>query len=227
MGSRTLGLTALPALLVFVSAGCHSPQVTVTGSAATEQLLLTQAWDRALESVNFSPLIGRKVYLDASNINSSKNGWMTYRIREAMSRQGVLLQAKPEDAELIVEAGAGVYGSDAETNYIGIPSSTFVGATTAMPSVSSGTGTIGQCVDQYGAATLAMFAYERDSRKFVWESGTIGAGSCSHVMYLPLLPAFRRGTIATPAQIMGKCGSPLSRLPMPRHFLSRKAGHCQ
>ena len=87
----------------------------------TEQLLLTNAWDSALAKVDFRPLTGVPVYLDTTNVAAVDQGWVVSSLHQAMLTQGVLLRTKPEQAQWIVEARVGAYGTDAY-NVAGGPS---------------------------------------------------------------------------------------------------------
>lgn len=204
--------------------GCRSFQVTVTGSSATEQLLLVQAWDAALQMIDFQPLSGKKVFFDESNLKGNNKGnnagWQIYRLRETMCRNGLLLQAKPEDADVIIEGGVAVYGSDATTTQYGLSGVTNMTALAGFPKVGNSSAPLAQCIDHYGAARVALFAFDRRSRKLLWESGDLDGGSCTHIMSAPLLPPRRTGTIATPAQLMGpscrKVSPSWSGLPLRR-----------
>src|ERR1700709_1096616 len=89
--------------LLLVASGCGSVKVTGTVRTGTEQLLLTNAWDSALQKVDFRPLTGVPVFLDISNVTAVDQGWVVSSIRQAMLAQGVLLRAKPEQAQWIVE----------------------------------------------------------------------------------------------------------------------------
>jgi len=134
MNSRLYSLVMLFGVAV---TGCRSFQVTVTGSSATEQLLLAQAWDEALHRVDFRPLSGMKVFFDESNIKGNNAGWQIYRLRQTMCHNGLLLQAKPEDADVVIEAGVAVYGSDATTTLFGLSGISNITALPGIPNVGS------------------------------------------------------------------------------------------
>src|SRR6516165_758891 len=74
--------------------GCGTVRTTDTTRSATEQLLLTNAWDTALQKVDFRPLAGVPVFLDTANVSAVDQGWVVSSLREAMLSQGVLLRQK-------------------------------------------------------------------------------------------------------------------------------------
>src|ERR1700727_2270185 len=104
--SRALAGFAATLLLVSAS-GCGTTKVTGTARTGTEQLLLTNAWDKALMKVDFRPLTGVPVFLDTANVTAVDQGWVVSSLREAMLTQGVLIREKREQAQFIVEARVG------------------------------------------------------------------------------------------------------------------------
>src|SRR3954453_15214278 len=95
-----------------------------TVRTGTEQLLLTNAWDSALQKVDFRPLAGVPVYVDTTNASAVDQGWVVSSLRQALLTQGALLRANPEQAQWIVEARVGAYGTDAYNAMVGIPQTT-------------------------------------------------------------------------------------------------------
>ena len=86
------------------AAGCTSVTVTGTPRTGTEQLLLTGTWDDAIYHVDFSPMAGRRTFLDATYVTVVDKDWIISSIRRSMLEQGVLLENNKDKAEVIVEA---------------------------------------------------------------------------------------------------------------------------
>jgi hypothetical protein len=178
--------------------GCGSIRVTDTPRSATEQLLLTQSWDRAIGVVDFRPLVGPPVYLDTANLSGPDKGWMVYRIRESMARQGVILVDEQDDAVCVVEAGAAVYATDTNSHLIGMPSNNLAGLAAGAQGITLPEVALAKKTEQYGVTRLAMFARDLPTGKIVWESGTIDADAFlknSSVLGVPM----RSGTIEHPS----------------------------
>ena len=159
-------------LLVFLG-GCGTTRTTDTTRTGTEQLLLTNAWDKALMRVDFRSLTGVPVFLDTTNITAVDQGWVVSSLREAMLTQGVLIREKREQAQFIVEARVGAYGTDGDSFLVGISQTTIPATVTGIP-----TGTIPELPlvkrsRQTAVAKLAIFAYDRTSGQLVWSSGTL------------------------------------------------------
>src|SRR5438132_711833 len=179
--ARRQGPAAL--LLVLFSAavaeapGCGTVKTSGTTRTGTEQLLLTSAWDSALQKVDFRPLAGVPVYLDTTNVTAVDQGWVVSSLRQALLSQGVLLRQKAEQAQWVVEARVGAYGTDENSLLVGVPQTIVPPTLTGVP-----TGAIPELPllkksDQRGVAKLALFAYDRASGRLVWNSGTMLAVS--------------------------------------------------
>jgi hypothetical protein len=174
--------------------------------------LLTNAWDSALQKVDFRPLTGVPVYLDTSNVNAVDQGWVVSSLRQALLTQGVLLRSKPEQAQWIVEARVGAYGTDAYNWLIGIPQTTIPATVTGIPS-----GTIPEIAliknnHQQGVAKLALFAFDRASGQIVWNSGTMLAVASAKDLFVGPIGPIQSGSIrGTPSLAGVRLPNPLDR----------------
>jgi hypothetical protein len=194
---------ALAVLLLFVT-GCGTVRTTGTARTATEQLLLTNAWDSALQKVDFRPLTGVPVYLDTSNMNAPiDQGWMVSSIRQAMLQQGVLLRAKPEQAQWIVEARVGAYGTNDYGLLVGIPQTTIPGTLAGLPQGTIPELAVAKRSEQQAIAKMALFAYDRSSGQIVWNSGTMLETSTAKDVYVGGLGPIQSGTIHGGTEFIG------------------------
>jgi hypothetical protein len=197
---------ALPtALALMLAGGCGSTKMTGTARTGTEQLLLTDAWDKALGRVDFRPLVGVPVYLDTANITAVDQGWVVSSLRQALLAQGVLLRAKPEQAQWIVEARVGAYGTDDHNFLIGVPSVSVPGGIPGvpLPAVKVPEISLMKKTDQQAVAKLALFAYDRASGQIVWNSGTALATSNAKDVYIGGLGPIQSGTIRGGTEFVG------------------------
>ncbi|MHC5538825.1 DUF6655 family protein [Singulisphaera rosea] len=170
--ARTTGMIVLG--LTTALSGCTNVAVKMTGSsrAGAEQLLMTGTFDRAIACLDFRPLAGQRVFLDTSQLNATDSGWIIFSLRREMAKQGLLLESEKKEAQTIVEAAVGAYGTDEVDCQITVPS---LVAPTLLPSASSGlnTGALVRKNRQDAVVKLALFAYNAKSRSLVWDSGTI------------------------------------------------------
>src|SRR5262249_16054320 len=153
--------------------------------------------------VDFRPLTGVPVYLDIAYVSAVDQGWVVSSIRQAMLAQGVLLRAKPEQAQWIVEARVGAYGTDSDSLLVGIPPTTLPPPLTGVP-----TGTIPEIPlikrsRQQGVAKLALFAYDRASGQIVWNSGTSLATANAKDVYVGGVGPIQSGSIRGDTEFAG------------------------
>jgi hypothetical protein len=166
----------LGALALAICCGCTSVKVTGTARTGTEQLLLTGTWDGALYNVDFSPLEGSRVFLDAERVTIVDKDWVISSIRRTMAEQGVLLENSKDKAQVIVEAAFGAYGTDQRDCKTGLPGVGVSPTLTGPAITSNGTATsltFSETNQQDAVIKAAMFAYEAKTGKLVWESGPI------------------------------------------------------
>lgn len=205
----TIANRTRPQVLVFAAVGlvavcgCGTVKTSGTARTGTEQLLLTNAWDTALQKVDFRPLTGVPVYLDTKNVTAVDQGWVVSSLRQAMLTQGVLLREKPEQSQWIVEARVGAYGTDDYSWLLGIPQTSVPPTITGMPSGTVPEMPVIKKSDQWGVAKLALFAYDRSSGQFVWSSGTMLATSNSKDVYIGGFGPIQSGTIRGGSKVMG------------------------
>jgi hypothetical protein len=168
---------ALASLALALVSGCTT--VTVTGSprTGTEQLLLTGTFDDALYHVDFSPLAGSKVFLDAQYVTVADKDWVISSIRRTMAEQGVLLENNKEKANVIVEASFGAYGTDQRTRTAGLPGISLSPSLTTGAAISSSGSSnalnFSQTNQQDAVIKARLFAYEVKTGRLLWETAPI------------------------------------------------------
>lgn len=183
--------------------GCGSTKLTGTARTGTEQLLLTSAWDKALQRVDFRPLTGVPVFLDTANVTAVDQGWIVSSLRQALLAQGVLLRPKAEQAQWIVEARVGAYGTDEYNFLIGVPEVAVPQTLTGVPAGAIPEIPIMKKTDQKAFAKLALFAYDRASGQIVWDSGTMMATANAKDVYIGGLGPIQSGTIRGGTEFIG------------------------
>jgi hypothetical protein len=149
---------------------------------ATEQLVISDAVDRAVATIDFSPLSGRKVFFDTQyldGVNLGTNGNVKYvvsSLRQQMAAYDCRLQEKIDTADYVVEARVGVLANDGHEVTYGIPgnaalgtASIMMGAPVAIPALPELS--LGRRNHHAGTAKIGVFAYDRQSREPVWQAG--------------------------------------------------------
>src|SRR5438045_5383026 len=99
------------ALLVQLAAACALlPGCGINKSRlATEQLVISDAVDKTVATIDFSPLSGKKVYFDTQyldGVNMGPNGNVKYvvsSLRQQMMAYDLRLQEKSDTADFVIE----------------------------------------------------------------------------------------------------------------------------
>jgi len=143
----------LAVCLAAMTAGCVSERRSDTPRTGVEQLLLSTAADRATALWDFTPLRGRKVFVDPALLESTDKNYVLHMVRTELLRDGVNLVAKADEAEIIAEPASGGMGTDGSEFLLGLP---------AIPLVIMGNGfttpelALYKASSQYGAAKLSI-----------------------------------------------------------------------
>jgi hypothetical protein len=174
------GCFLLAAALTSLMVGCGINKSRL----ATEQLVVSEAVDKAVATIDFSALSGKKVYFDTQyldGINMGPNGNVKYVIsslRQQMMAYDLRLQEKPDTADYVVEGRIGVLANDGYEVTYGIPGNAAAASATillptpvpvpapGMPELS-----LGRRNHQAGTAKVGLFAYDRVTREPVWQAG--------------------------------------------------------
>jgi hypothetical protein len=179
---------------------------------ATEQLILSDAVDRSIRNIDFSPLSGRDCYLDTKYIKATKSPtfvnseYLTSSIRNQILAAGCRLVDDLKDAELIIEPRVGTLGADMHEVTYGIPSNNVLsqaasvavattGAAPAAPIAAIPEISVARREDQTAAAKVAVFAFDAETNRPVWQSGMSVANSNARDWWVFGVGPFQNGTI--------------------------------
>lgn len=190
--------------LLACAGGCG----TTREKLATEQLLMSDAVDRAVASIDFRPLRGEKIYLDTTYVRQIKGtafvnaDYIISSLRQQMVLAGCLLQENREEADFIAEARVGVLGTDAHDVNYGLPGSQGISAAASL--VAGGTPlpsfpevSFARKTDDTAASKIAVFAYHRETREPIWQSGVAVARSSARANWILGAGPFQSGSIYT------------------------------
>lgn len=198
--NRLVWLLLFSAMLLLT--GCGK---TIRNSA-TEQLILSDSVDRAIRSIDFSPLSGRACFLDTQFVNSAKPttfvnaDYVLSSVRNQLAAAGGILVDSKKDAEVVVEPRLGVLGANENEVTYGIPSSNAISQAAAIMPTAPPVPTIPEISlarknFQMAATKLAVFAYDAKSGAPVWQSGVATARSNARDTWLFGVGPFQSGTI--------------------------------
>ncbi len=195
-GSVVVGFVACTVLLCAL-AGCGTTRTSNTLRTATEQLLISDAIDRAVQSIDFSPLAGKKVFFDERHLyDVVDDSYLISSLRQHLLANGCILKDDREKATFVVEPRAGAIGTDNHDLLFGVPATNVPQFTllAALPPVIPEI-PIAKRRNQRGVAKIAVFAYRRESGEPAWQSGIVSSESTSNDIWVLGAGPFKRGTI--------------------------------
>lgn len=194
-------ITVLAVALPLIAAGCGSTKL----QEATEQLVLSSAVDRSVAMIDFRPLAGQRVFLDTEYLKNTKSpsfvnaDYVTSSLRQQIMAAGCMLQDTKEEADLIIEARLGTLGADDHRVTYGIPEnnglSTAASLLVQTPTPSVPEIALARRDAREGAAKIAAFAYERESKVPVWQSGISQSIATSRNTWVLGVGPFQGGSI--------------------------------
>ena len=225
MRPNTLRLAVLVWLLcaaTLLLSGCG----TTRSFSATDQLLMSDAVDATVSKIDFSPLSGKKVFLDTTYMKMLKapnnlldSDYVISSIRQGMIAEDVLLVDSKDEAELIAEARLGTMGLDGHNVTYGVPASSALSGAGALAGASVPTIpelSIGRREAKLGAAKVAVFAYVKNSHEPYWQSGIARSTSTSRDTWFLGIGPWQAGTIYEGTRFAGDRTSRVWGMPQNR-----------
>jgi hypothetical protein len=203
---KAIGVSLLLCLLI----GCG----TTKARRATEQVLMSDAVDRAVSALDFRPLSGQHVFLDTTYAKDLKSetfvnaNYIISSVRQQMLGAGCRLEETQETADFVAELRIGALGTDSHELVYGIPANNALNSAASLvpsapaipviPEIS-----VARKSDETAAAKIAVFAYDKKTRRPVWQSGIAQAHSTSKDTWLFGAGPFKTGTIHDGTELAG------------------------
>lgn len=192
------------------TAGCG----TTREYQATEQLVVSDAVDESVSKIDFRPLSGRRVYLDTSYLRHVKGSgfvnaeYVTSALRQQIVGAGCLIQDSSNDAELIIEARLGTLGMDDHRVTFGIPENNGLASAVQLIPGSPRVPTIPEIAfakreAREAAAKVVAFAYDRESRAPVWQSGVGRSVATARDTWVMGIGPFQGGSVREGTKLAG------------------------
>ncbi len=199
------------AILLLTIAGCGTSKWTDTGRSATEQLLISDAMDRAVSDLDFRALAGKTVWVDSTALKKVTDyEYLVSCLRQHMLASACIVKDEKAAADYIMEVRAGAVGTDRNDLLYGVPA-------VSVPTVVSAAGVPSQIpeipiikkTDQRAVVKLSLFAYNQKTGRPVWQSGAVPEESSAKAVWVLGAGPFQRGTIYDGMEFAG------SKLDMP------------
>ena len=181
----------------------------------TDQLLLSDSVDRAIDQLDLSPLAGRTVYLDTTYMQTFKGAnvfinsdYIISALRQKLTTTGCLIQVTRLEADYVIEGRVGALGTDSMEVTYGIPSSNGLGtaasalggvpAVPVIPEIS-----VGKRNGVKGISKIVVFAYHRETSIPVWQSGSAVARSDARDSWFLGIGPLTRGSVYNGTMLAG------------------------
>jgi hypothetical protein len=189
---------------------------TTRSQEATDQLTLSSAVDNSIAAIDFRPMTGQKVFFDDTYIKGVKSptfvnaDYVISSLRQQIMAAGCLLQEKADTADIIIEGRIGTLGADDHRVTYGIPENNVLGvAATLMAPVPARAPTVPEIAvarrdAREGAAKVAAFAYHRETRQPLWQSGISKSIATSQNTWVLGVGPFQSGSIRDSSQLARK-----------------------
>jgi hypothetical protein len=200
----------LLSLHLWFFAGCGS----TLARNGNEQLLLSDAVDMAVAQLDFSQLTGQRVFLDSSYLQTIKGEgfvnapYIISSLRQQLTASHCLLQDNRDEADIIVEPRVGALGANGHEIIYGLPRNNLLNSAAdilpntprlpAVPEIS-----LARVDAHSGIAKVMVFAYERETREPIWQSGVARAESTSRSSWIMGAGPFQKGTVHNGTRFAG------------------------
>lgn len=187
--ARTFRSLCIPLLATLLVGGCASTKTSNTPRTGIEQLLISNAVDESLNSIDFQPFYGKKVYVDEKYMDCIDKNYIVSSIRHRALRSGARLTTKAEDADIVLEPRSGGVGTDSSESFVGIPEITLPGMLT-LPEVRLATKS-----NQTGVAKIGLVAYDAKTMEVLGDGGVSLANSSDSNWYIFGIGPYRDGSL--------------------------------
>jgi hypothetical protein len=188
MQRQLLQFVAVTMLLASALAmGCGTTRSTDTVRTASEQMLISNAIDKAVQSIDLKTLAGQSVFLDDSRLGEVVDrNYLISTLRQHLLAHGCRLRDQKDQADFVVEARAGTVGTDRNDLLFGIPSTNVpqIMPVQPVPAAVIPEIPIAKRRDQKGIVKLAVFAYHRETGTPVWQSGLVHQESSANDVWI-------------------------------------------
>jgi len=202
--------------------GCGTTKWTDTRRTATEQLLISDAMERAVARLDFRAVAGKKVYLDSKPLSGvTDSAYLISTLRQHMLASGCQLMDR-DTADYIAEVRAGAVGTDRSELTFGVPATQIPsmlpvpGLPPSLPEMPLATRT-----EQRAVVKIAVFCYNVHTGRPVWQSGIVPMESRAKDIWLLGAGPFQRGNIYEGTSFAG------GRIKIPLVPLGEKKGSKQ
>ncbi len=176
-------------LAVVVQVGCTTTSVSNTSRTSTEQLLIANAVDQALDKVDFAPFNGQTVFLEDKYVDCIDNKYVISSVRHRILRAGGALVDSRDKARVYVELRNGAVGTELSESFVGIPELVLPGVLT-LPEIK-----VANRTSQQGVAKIGLVAIDTETMQILGDGGISTAQSDNSNYYVMGVGPIQMGSL--------------------------------
>jgi hypothetical protein len=187
--------TILPWIsIVTLLSGCSTIDSRISGRTATEQYLVTESIDRAIDGIRWEKLEGQRVYCEYVGLQAPEGDYFLASLEETLLNHGVHPVRSMEGADVRLVALVHSLGTDIWVGNFGIP--LFLGAAaTGVPSTLSGISLYTSNL-QEGYCRVEFFGRQPGTNNLLWQSKPVyGTSYFKTQTFLGLFGPYKSGDI--------------------------------
>ena len=202
---RTAELVSVLVGCALIFCGCGTTRWSDTSRTGTEQLLISNAVDQAVGKIDFTPMNGRKVFVESGAISDSTDSkYISTTVRQHLAASGGILCDDKEDADYILEIRTGAVGTDRNDVLVGIPATTIP----VLPGSTYPGSQIPEIpfikrTNQRAVVKVAVFAYNKTTGRPLWYSGNNQSESWAKALWVAGAGPITKGNIYDGANFSG------------------------
>ena len=119
----TRASVCLGATLLMLAAGCGSVHETLPPRSAMEQLLISTAADRAIETLPLPTgwMRDKAIFVETANLEAYDKPYVVQKVRDFVIKHGGRLAEEAESADIVLEVASGGLSMNKHDYLLGIP----------------------------------------------------------------------------------------------------------
>ena len=174
--------------------GCSTIDSRISGRTATEQYLVTESIDRAIDGIQWDKLKGQKVYCEYVGLGEKEGDYFLAELEETLLNHDVHPVGSVEKADVRLVALVHSVGSDIWIGNFGIPlffASAAGGAPASLSGISLYTSNL-----QEGYCRVEFFGRQPGTNSLLWQSKPVyGTAYFKTQTFLGLFGPYKSGDI--------------------------------
>ncbi len=177
------------ASILTLSIGCSTISTSNTSRTATEQLLISNAVDQALDKVDFTAFVGSKIQLEEKYMDGVDKAYVLASVRHRLLYNGATITADVKEADIVLEVRSGGIGTDNAETFYGVPEVVLPGMM-SIPELK-----FVQRGSQRGTAKIGLVAYDAKTQRVLGAGGLSLAISNQNTWSVLGVGPFKNGTV--------------------------------